>query len=296
MKRAASPVRLEKGGYFPEGAHLSVPKPQLLSEPFPLHWHEFFELTYIYAGKGTNRINGEDYPARQGMLQLLTPTDFHEMIPDCGHPLLLTNVHFSREMISDDLYGELFSNRSAGPLVACFNEEEQERLSSDMACLHRESQTAGKLSLIAAKAALTLLLTALARQASAGRAPPGAGAGATAATKPSGGSAPLPAWFRQATVFIEHHFREPIRLQDAAAVAGLSASYFSDAFHRLSGVPFSRYLLKLRLDYAHTLLRASDLPITEVCFASGFSTLTYFEKAFKARFGCTPRATGTKMP
>ncbi|WP_374701656.1 helix-turn-helix domain-containing protein [Paenibacillus tyrfis] len=42
------------------------------------------------------------------------------------------------------------------------------------------------------------------------------------------------------------------------------------------------------MTFAKSLLAASDLPVTEVCHASGFNTLTHFERSFKKRFGCPP--------
>lgn len=43
----------------------------------PLHWHEFYELSYVVSGKGEHRLNGSSYPLSSGTIFLLTPADFH---------------------------------------------------------------------------------------------------------------------------------------------------------------------------------------------------------------------------
>jgi AraC-like DNA-binding protein len=91
-------------------------------------------------------------------------------------------------------------------------------------------------------------------------------------------------------IYIHHHFREPLTLAQAAYQADLSPHYFSECFHAATGVPFQRYLRDLRLRFAHSLMVVSDASITDLCLASGFSSLSNFERAFKAYYGLSPRA------
>ena len=46
----------------------------------------------------------------------------------------------------------------------------------------------------------------------------------------------------------------------------------------------------LRARFADSLLRATDMSVTDVCHASGFSDLSHFERAFKGRYGMSPSA------
>jgi len=94
---------------------------------------------------------------------------------------------------------------------------------------------------------------------------------------------------RTALVYIHHHFREQLTLNDVAGHARLSPSYFSECFHRTTGSSFQRYLQELRLRFAVSLLHASMLPITDICSAAGFNTLSHFDRAFKRGFGRSPR-------
>ncbi|WP_028611604.1 helix-turn-helix transcriptional regulator [Paenibacillus harenae] len=94
---------------------------------------------------------------------------------------------------------------------------------------------------------------------------------------------------RNALLYIQHHFREPLSLANAADYAGLSANYFSECFRRQVGISFQDYLNESRLQFASALLRSSELPVTEVCFAAGFNTISHFDRIFKRKFGCSPR-------
>jgi AraC-like DNA-binding protein len=95
---------------------------------------------------------------------------------------------------------------------------------------------------------------------------------------------------QKALIYIHHHFRESLTLRDAAAHAHLSPNYFSECFHRVTGSPFQVYLQGLRLRFAMSLLHVSELSMTDICYASGFKTLSHFERAFKRRFGRPPGA------
>jgi AraC-like DNA-binding protein len=54
-------------------------------------------------------------------------------------------------------------------------------------------------------------------------------------------------------------------------------------------VPFQSYIQELRLSFAKSLLGSAHISVTEACHAAGFNTLTHFEKAFKRKYGKTPR-------
>ncbi len=94
----------------------------------------------------------------------------------------------------------------------------------------------------------------------------------------------------KALIYLHHHYREPITLQLVAEQVALSPNYFSECFRSATGVTFQRYLQSLRLRFAKSLLSMSALPVTDICYAAGFQTLSHFERAFKREFGRSPTA------
>ena len=55
------------------------------------------------------------------------------------------------------------------------------------------------------------------------------------------------------------------------------------------GISFSNYINALRIEEAVKLLTTTDMPITDVCFASGFTCTRTFNRAFMGRIGVSPR-------
>jgi len=75
-----------------------------------------------------------------------------------------------------------------------------------------------------------------------------------------------------------------------AAVSGVSEAHFSRSFKRAFGLPPHRYLLTRRIEQATTLLRDTDLSITEIAFATGWGSLGTFGRIFRDITGQSPGA------
>jgi AraC-like DNA-binding protein len=95
---------------------------------------------------------------------------------------------------------------------------------------------------------------------------------------------------RGAVEYVHEHFAEPIALSAVARVAGFTPKYFSELFHKRERMTFAAYLAKLRLDRAKHLLSGTDLTVTRVAEASGYTSAQYFCRAFRRATGTTPLA------
>jgi len=84
--------------------------------------------------------------------------------------------------------------------------------------------------------------------------------------------------------------RSDLALSHIAADHGLSTRYVQHLFE-LSGTSFTGYVLEQRLLSAHRLLREPKgrwRKVSDIAAAAGFSDISYFNRAFKVRFGGTP--------
>lgn len=90
-------------------------------------------------------------------------------------------------------------------------------------------------------------------------------------------------------LYIERHFHQPITLEELASVYRASPSKLSHDFKEKYGIPPLRYVVACRLDYARKLLQGEmQMSVQNVLHAAGFLNASYFVRAYRERFGCTP--------
>jgi AraC family transcriptional regulator len=82
---------------------------------------------------------------------------------------------------------------------------------------------------------------------------------------------------------------EPVSLALAAREACLSRYHFLRTFRDAFGETPHQFLTRQRLERARVLLARGDASVTEVCVASGFSSLGSFSSLFRRHFGVSPR-------
>ena len=75
-----------------------------------------------------------------------------------------------------------------------------------------------------------------------------------------------------------------------AQVSHVSAAHFARSFKEAFGLPPHRYLLTRRIEKAATLLRDTDLPITDIAFQTGWRSLGTFGRIFRDITGHSPGA------
>jgi AraC-like DNA-binding protein len=95
---------------------------------------------------------------------------------------------------------------------------------------------------------------------------------------------------------VDARYAEPLTVADLARCAGLSPAHFSREFGRAFGEPPHRYLLTRRLERAAALLRDTDRPVTEICFAVGLTSVGSFSTSFRRVYGETPTAYRERHP
>lgn len=99
----------------------------------------------------------------------------------------------------------------------------------------------------------------------------------------------LAAWqLRRAIEFIEENCLRNIRLEEVAAVTGLSQSHFSHAFKASTGVAPHQYQTNVRLERAKHLLVGSEYPLTTIAVETGFADQAHFTRVFRKNLGTTP--------
>jgi AraC-like DNA-binding protein len=248
---------------------------QSLDTKYGLHWHDFYELTFVLAGKGSQILNGKPHQLQPGTFFFLTPADFHEVSPDPGETLEMFDLVFTDENLSDDLRHLLFNfpreyNTDLSPANFKMVEGYFNLINNEL-----KQKNPGYRLII--RGVLEWILVELFRNCQENN---------TIELKSQPGLQNLA--IQHSLIYMHNHFRLPLTLEEVAQQARLAPNYFSECFHKVVGVSFQNYLQSLRLKFAAALLATSELPVTEVCYSSGFNTLNHFARAFKQKYGQTP--------
>ena len=92
----------------------------------------------------------------------------------------------------------------------------------------------------------------------------------------------------KAREYINQHKNEALSLTAVAQAAGASIFHFCKVFHKSTGLKFTDYVARVRLEEARTQLLNPNRRISEVAYDVGFQSLTQFNRMFKRVFGQSP--------
>jgi len=94
---------------------------------------------------------------------------------------------------------------------------------------------------------------------------------------------------RRVREYVDVHLSESINLAMLAAVAGLSMHHFAREFKQSFGVTPHHYLTQKRVERAQEMLAQTDLSLSEIAYATGFSDQSHLARHFRHMLGTTPR-------
>ncbi len=94
--------------------------------------------------------------------------------------------------------------------------------------------------------------------------------------------------------YLDEHFTEVSTVSDVAEHFFYSREYVSRLFKRYLNTTVADYVLKRRISHSQALI-ASGLPLIDVCFQSGFGSVSTFIRAFRSLMGITPSAYRKKV-
>lgn len=90
-------------------------------------------------------------------------------------------------------------------------------------------------------------------------------------------------------VYIHRHFNRHISMTAMARWQGMTPSTFSRFFKQATGDTFVAFVRRLRIDQACRLLLDPRYSVADICFMTGYSNLSNFNRHFRRLTGMTPR-------
>ena len=245
-----------------------------------LHWHQSMELVFVKQGTGLVQVGAVSYPAHGGDIFVFAPGTLHGLRQAQGQCMEYENIIFELELLggAEDLCAEKYllpiqSGRLPLPVRLTSNDLCYLQAA---ACL-RELEDANRAKLpgyeLLVKGALLRFLALLLAQ------------GKTLPTAETADTRRL----KTVLQWLSAHYAQPLRVADAAGVCSCSASHFMRWFRQMTGQSFVAFLNEYRLNAAAEALQTTDETVLTIASRCGFENLSYFNRAFKAHFGMTPR-------
>jgi AraC-like DNA-binding protein len=97
-----------------------------------------------------------------------------------------------------------------------------------------------------------------------------------------------PGAIRRVREYVEAHLSESMDLAELAGIAGLSVFHFARQFKQSAGVTPHHYLVQRRVERAQDMLSRTDLSLSEIALAAGFSDQSHLARHFRQMLGTTP--------
>lgn len=105
-----------------------------------------------------------------------------------------------------------------------------------------------------------------------------------------------PLMVTKARQFIGQNKTEILSLGAVAKAAGVSVFHFCKVFHNATGLTFTDYVARVRLEDARTRLVNPNRRISEIAYDVGFQSITQFNRAFQRIFGQSPSEYRAQLP
>ncbi len=88
--------------------------------------------------------------------------------------------------------------------------------------------------------------------------------------------------------FVRDRVGQPVTLDQVVRHVGVSRFYFCKLFKRSTGMTFTDYVGRVRVEEAKTLLLDPSLRVSEVVYAAGFGSIPNFNSVFRRNVGMSP--------
>lgn len=244
-----------------------------LSDPFlktSLHWHDYYELEFVYSGYGTHILSKSCCQMSPGFVCLRTPNNLHSTIQDANHVLKLYNIKFSQHFIPEGIATYLISSDKS--LWVMYGEDELNDAIRQIERLFWELNHQDTYSQSAVKAIFTHLFIQFIRKYHLD-------------VKKN---EEMNSHVLETIQYINNNFRNDISLKDLAKRLYLTPNHLGNLFLKETGKTCSAYLQELRFSLAVQLLLNTNLSIKEITDECGFHSTSYFIRRFKEIYAMPP--------
>lgn len=247
------------------------------------HWHDEAEFAFIQEGTCNYQIQLENYPVKAGDLVFLPPALLHSISVPKGSMISDTYVfhmHFlgsdSRDICATRYLLPMTGQELVPPYVISTDHPAYQKALSlylDIALAWRDQSPGFELTIRARLLELIATLLPYCQESA----------------QLSRLNAEHSQKIKTALDYVAAHYMEDIAIADVAAACYFSEYHFMRFFKRYTGVSCGEHIKWLRLEKAAERFSEGETDILEVALSVGFHNLSYFYRAFRKKYGMTPK-------
>ena len=230
------------------------------------NWHENVELLFFTEGTGTVLTDGEAIPVSAGDIVIVNTNCIHDII---ASPL----VRFYCLIIDRSFCLTNYVDTNCIRFSPCIRDAELFSLIKKFALCFSEEESPYRI--LQLRNLLLSILTALCQKHS------------ISVEKPYEDSRLL-ASIKSVIGYINAESHQPLTLDTLAQIAGMSQSYLSRTFHRITGYTVIAYINHTRCEKAKRMLAKDEMTVESIALACGFANVSYFIRTFSSLTGMRP--------
>ncbi|WP_308638208.1 AraC family transcriptional regulator [Paenibacillus silvisoli] len=242
-----------------------------------LHKHSFFEICYVLGGQGTYFDNGATYPLQKGTLFCSRPGITHYIQGEPENSILFVAFELDENESSEQVRAAF---QALAETETCVVQESDGLAAAELwrSLLRRPGDAPSLPESVLPQLAASLLLSF-----------PGVFCKPLQQTEWQAPRRSSSALLKQAKLFITDNLSDDdLSLDKVAAQINLSPRHLSRLFSSGVHESYTDYVRKQRVRRAAELLRYSELSIKEIAERTGFGSVHYFARTFRALMHITP--------
>ena len=242
-------------------------KPDL--DKFNMHTHDSYEIFCFLSGNAKYFVEGNIYPLKSGDILIMKKAEAHSLLISSYTPYERIVIHFNAEAIAENLRAPLMEFLDSRPLGV--KNRYSASLFHDTNWMYYLNKICSSDDLGVQSIYLTILLSELCERHTE--------------IKPKEASGEEVIDIIQ---YINHHLADELSLDILCARYFVNKSHINRRFKKIIGTTVWEYITAKRLLLAKELLEGGVTP-TNVYAKCGFKDYCTFFRAYKAKFGISPK-------
>ncbi|MCM3790538.1 AraC family transcriptional regulator [Domibacillus indicus] len=257
---------------------------KLPQKELPNHFHEWYEIVYVYSGKGTFFIDHTFQDMGQGDIFFLPGNTIHHAIPDNELPVTSTALFFDPLLLHNRFSDSTFSylqlfDESARLQQYRYSLSPEQRNQVNLFLDYIYKELISDRNEVDYKQATLLQLQMMLLQLNRSI--------IQQQEKQSTRKA-IPSWLNDVLGYIEEHYTSELSLNSLSEYGNVSPAHFSRVFKQKTGLNISEYITTKRILLAKNLLLQTNLNVSLIAEKCAFESMPHFYRTFKKYIGVTP--------